>query len=232
VIAQLAGAAAGISGFMLYAVAAPSSQVFGPAVSRVPGARGSVALTFDDGPSESTPALLDVLARHNARATFFMCGANVLRLPHLAQRAAAEGHELANHTFRHPYLYRTGFRRIDAEIAETQDAIEKVTGHRPVLFRPPFGVRWFGLYAALRRQNLAVVMWSACVFDWSRPEDAIAQGLLKKTAEGKIVLMHDGDQTASGDRRSATVRALDRVVPTLAARGLRFVTVSELLGKT
>lgn len=231
-IGQLAGAAAGIGGFMLYAVAAPSSQVFGPAVSRVPGDRGSVALTFDDGPSESTPALLDTLARHQARATFFMCGANVLRLPHLAQRAVAEGHEVGNHTFRHPYLYRTGFRAMDSEISETQGAIEKTTGQRPVLFRPPFGVRWFGLYSALRRYNLTAVMWSACVFDWSRTEEAIAEGLLKKTAEGKIVLMHDGDQTAPGDRRSATVRALDRVLPTLAARGLRFVTVSQLLGKT
>jgi len=226
---ELVGAAVGISGFMLYAVAAPSSQIFGPAVSRVPQARGLVSLTFDDGPSESTPALLEVLARHGARATFFMCGANVLRLPQVARRAAAEGHEIANHTFRHPYLYRTTSRRMDNEIAETQEAIEKVTGCRPALFRPPFGVRWFGLYPVLRRHDLTAIMWSACVYDWSRPAQAIARGLLAKTTEGKIVLMHDGDQVASGDRRSATVRALDEALPALAARGLRFVTVSELI---
>jgi peptidoglycan/xylan/chitin deacetylase (PgdA/CDA1 family) len=226
---ELAGAAVGISGFMLYAVAAPFSQIFGPAVSQVPNARGSVALTFDDGPSESTPALLDVLARHRARATFFMCGANVLRLPQVARRATVEGHEVANHTFRHPYLYKTTSRRMDSEIAETQEAIESAVGCRPALFRPPFGVRWFGLYPVLRRHHLTAVMWSACVYDWSRPAEAIARGLLAKTAEGKIVLMHDGDQVAPGDRRSATVRALDQALPALAARGLRFVTVSELM---
>ncbi len=214
---------------MLYAVAAPSSQVFGPAVSRVGNARGCVALTFDDGPSESTPALLDLLGKHRARATFFMCGANVLRLPRIVERVAAEGHEIGNHTFRHPYLYRTTPGEIAKEVSETQEAIEKVAGRRPALFRPPFGVRWFGLYPALRRYNLTAVMWSACVYDWCRPADAIADGLLAKTTDGKIVLMHDGDQVTSGDRRSPTVRALEQVLPKLAGRGLRFVTVSELI---
>lgn len=224
-----AGGALGASAFMLYAVAAPSSQVFGPAVSRVSKAHGCVALTFDDGPSESTPALLGLLAEHRAHATFFMCGANVLRLPRTVERVAAEGHEIGNHTFRHPYLYKTAPARIADEIDETQRAIEKVTGRRPALFRPPFGVRWFGLYPALRRHNLTNVMWSACVYDWSRPAEAIAGGLLAKTTEGRIVLMHDGDQVTPGDRRSPTVSALRQVLPALAARGLRFVTVSELI---
>jgi peptidoglycan/xylan/chitin deacetylase (PgdA/CDA1 family) len=225
----VAGAAAGFSAFMLYAVAVPSSQIFGPAVSRVPAAEGCLALTFDDGPSESTSALLEVLARHGARATFFMCGANAARLPAVARRVAADGHEIGNHTARHPYLYRRAPAQIWREIAETQDALESIVGRRPSLFRPPFGIRWFGLYPALRRHKLTAVMWSACVYDWRRPAEAIADGLRRKANAGVIVLMHDGDQITPGDHRSATVRALDEALPLLAQRGLRCVTVSELI---
>ncbi len=225
----VAGLAAAAGGAAYYAVAAPSSQVFGPAVSRGAPGRGRIALTFDDGPSESTPAVLDALARHDALATFFMCGANVVRLPDLAHRALAEGHELGNHTYTHPRLYTCDAARIREEIVCTQEAVEREAGQWPALFRPPFGIRWFGLYPAVRKYDLRVVMWSACVYDWRRPAVRIADGLLEKAEDGAIVLLHDGDRTAPGDRRFATAQALDRVLPVLADRGLRCVTVSELL---
>ncbi len=225
---EMAAAVAGIGGAMFYAVGAPTSQVFGPAlVRRAPGA-GRLALTFDDGPSESTPAVLEALARHGARATFFFCGANVLRLPEIARRAAAEGHQMGNHTYGHPRLFLRTRRQIAKEIGDTQQAIEQVTGSRPELFRPPYGIRWFGLYPALRQHQLRAVMWSACVFDWSRPADQVEAGLRTKAADGAVVLLHDGDGTAPGDRRAGTARAVDRVLPFLADRGLRCVTVSEL----
>lgn len=228
-VAEVAVGAGLFGAAMYYAVAVPSSQVFGPAVWRGPQGRRRVALTFDDGPSETTPAILDTLARHGARATFFFCGANVLRLPDVARRAAAEGHEIANHTFHHPRLYTLSSARMEEEIGATQETIQQVIGRAPDLFRPPYGIRWFGLYPALRHHALRVVMWSQCVFDWRRPEHRIEEALRRKTNDGEIVLLHDGDGITAGDRRRATARAVARVLPNLELRGLRCVTVSELV---
>ncbi len=231
-VAELVAVAAGVSAAMAYAVAAPSSQVFGPALVRGSRNDSRLALTFDDGPSESTPAVLDVLARHNARATFFFCGANVLRLPDVARRALAEGHQIGNHTFSHPRLFRLLPATIEREISRTQQAIRETTGTTPILFRPPYGIRWFGLYRALEKHHLQAVMWSACAHDWKRPVAAIEAALRSKAQGGIIMLLHDGDTITRGDRRSGTAEALDRVLPLLADRGLRCVTISELFQDT
>ena len=221
--------AAGAAGFMYYATAVPSSQVFGPAVVRGEPGSGRVALTFDDGPSETTPAVLDALAKHGARATFFLCGANVARLPDIARRIDWEGHELGNHTFSHPRLCFRSPAQIGEEIEETQRAVVRAVGHAPALFRPPYGLRWVGLYPALRLHRLPLINWSVCAYDWKRPAAAIEADLRAKVSDGDIVLLHDGDRTEPGDRRAATARAVASVLPWLAGRGLRCVTVSELL---
>lgn len=212
-----------------YACTVPHSQVFGPALVRGPKDGRRVALTFDDGPSESTPAVLNALARHGARATFFFCGANTLRLPEIAKQVADAGHEIGNHTQTHPPFFFRLPGQIEREIAGAQEAISRVTGRVPQWFRPPYGIRWFGLYPALRRHGLRAVMWSAILFDWRRPAEAIEAGLRAKATEGAIVLLHDGDRITPGDRRAATAQAVERVLPFLAERGLRCVTVSELL---
>src|SRR5690349_8579547 len=97
-----AAAVAAGAGFMGYAVRGRSSTVFGPSVYRGDRNHRALALTFDDGPSESTPALLEILARQRVRATFFMCGQNVRRLPDIAREVADRGHEIGNHTDSHP----------------------------------------------------------------------------------------------------------------------------------
>lgn len=225
----ITAAALGASAAMAYAVASPSSQVFGPAIVRGRRDRRRVALTFDDGPSESTPAILDALARRGARATFFFCGANAARLPDAARRAAAEGHEIGNHTFTHPRLYKCSPARIDEEVARTQQVLGNIIGRQPNLFRPPYGIRWFGLYPVLRRYDLRNVMWSVCLYDWRRTADQIERTLCDRAAAGDIVLLHDGDTLTPGDRRAATAFAVDRALPLLAQRGLHCVTVSEIL---
>lgn len=229
---ESAAAAAAVSGVMYYAVGVPSSQVFGPSLVRKTAGTGppQVALTFDDGPSESTPAVLEALARHGARATFFQVGSNARRLPDIARRVAAEGHEIGNHTETHPAFYLRTPGQVDQEITRCQESLEQVHGLVPRLFRPPYGARWFGMFPALRRHHMTSVMWSVSSHDWERPAEWIAAHVIRKTAPGAIVLLHDGDTTTPGDRRQATARATGMILESLAARGIAPVTVSELFG--
>jgi peptidoglycan/xylan/chitin deacetylase (PgdA/CDA1 family) len=229
IAAVTAGVTVGLG--MYYAAGVPTSQVFGPSLVSAP-ADGKVALTFDDGPSLSTPAVLDALAEYGATATFFQVGMNALRLPDLAQRVAAEGHEIANHTQHHPRFYLCSPAKIGYEIEQCQESLESVHGELPRLFRPPYGARWFGMYPALDRLGLRSVMWSVSSRDWREPAEAIALRVITATHPGDVVLMHDGDTTIGGDRRQATARALHAILASLRARGLRAVTVSELFALT
>src|SRR5215469_4233965 len=131
VAASVAGAAA-VAG-AAWAVRGRASAVFAPSIWRGPRARRALALTFDDGPSESTPALLELLARDNVPATFFQCGANIDRLPHIARAAFDAGHEIGNHTDSHPmFCFRSpAFMR--RELDRVQRAVEANTGARPTL---------------------------------------------------------------------------------------------------
>ena len=144
-------------GFLVwYVVAAPGSQVLGKSIvcgPRSSGSRGSgkIALTFDDGPGEATSAILDMLKQAEIRATFFLCGQNVERYPDLARRIAEEGHEIGNHTHSHPRLLGRTPGKIAWEIETAQSIIEHRTGRRPTLFRPSYGLRWFGLFSILKR---------------------------------------------------------------------------------
>lgn len=229
---ESAAAAVAVSGVMYYAVGVPSSQMFGPSLVRKAGGTGPprVALTFDDGPSESTPAVLETLARHGARATFFQVGSNARRLPEIARRVAAEGHEIGNHTETHPAFYKRTPAQVDQEITRCQESLEQVHGRAPTLFRPPYGARWFGMYPALRRHHMTSVMWSVSSRDWERSSEWIAEWVIRKTEPGAVVLMHDGDTTTPGDRRQATAVAVGMILESLSARGIAAVTVSKLFG--
>src|SRR5215468_708744 len=160
-------AAASSVAFLAWAVRGKSSAVFAPSIWHGPRDRRAIALTFDDGPSESTPAILDILAHHNAAATFFQCGANVERLPEIARTVAAAGHEIGNHSHTHPYLFFRSPRAIAGDLRRAQETIEANAGTRPVWFRAPFGVRWPGLRAAQRQLQLTGVMWTAIGYDWN-----------------------------------------------------------------
>lgn len=222
--------AAAVSGAMYYAAGVPSSQVFGPSLVRAEGAGGGIALTFDDGPSESTPAILDVLAKAGAKATFFQLGANALRLPDLARRVASEGHEIGSHTQTHPRFYLCTSQIVGREIEQGHKTIETVHGRKIGLFRPPYGARWFGMYPAIRRLGVRSVMWSISSRDWEKPANWIAQFVAGNARPGDVVLMHDGDTTTPGDRRHETATALQSILAAFAEKGLHAVTVSDLFG--
>ena len=219
-------------GFLAHAMRGRASTVFGPSVYHGNRARPAIALTFDDGPSESTPALLRILERHNVPATFFMCGHNVERLPAVAQRVAASGHEIGNHSDSHPRFDFCSRDFIYRELAAAQEKILRHTGVTPRLFRAPYGVRWFGLKSAQQRLGLLGVMWGTIGNDWKWPAPRVAQRCLDRGRKGDILCLHDGRTTASAPDIHSTLEAVEAMIPILKERGLRFETVSQILCPT
>lgn len=214
---------------MAYGVRGRSARLFGPSVWRGVSSRPAVALTFDDGPSESTAELLELLGRHGARATFFQCGVHVRRLPEVARAVAAAGHEIGNHTDSHARLYLRTAGFIREELRRAQDSIAAATGVRPALFRAPFGTRWFGLRQAQRELGLLGVMWTAIGQDWKRPAEAVAARLSAAASSGAIFCLHDGRELQVRPDIAATLGAVRRLLPELRDRGYHLESVSEIL---
>ncbi len=207
------------------------SQWFGRTVWRGSSQTSAVALTFDDGPSEDTERILDVLASHGLSATFFMIGRNVERYPQTARRVAAAGHAIGNHSYSHPiFLYQTP-RATRQELEQTQAVISETAGVRPRLVRPPCGVRTPAYFRAARSLGLRTVQWDVAGFDWKRRSGKrIARAVLQRVQAGSIILLHDGDSDGKHDRRE-TVAALTLIIEGLSARGLRVAPLSELLAE-
>ena len=186
-----------------------------------PRTRRRVALTFDDGPSRYTPAVLRALRRARARATFFVVGVHVARREAVMRRAVTAGDELGDHSWDHPPLPSHW------QLRRTADAIRRATGVRPCLFRPPYGLLDRRLRRAAASLRMTTVEWDVDTSDWAglRPRQ-IAHHVLRAIRPGSIVLLHDG-----GGVRVRTVRALPHILRGLSRRGYRPVTVSRLLGR-
>jgi peptidoglycan-N-acetylglucosamine deacetylase len=217
---------------MAYGVRGKSSTLFAPSIYHGPRDRRAIALTFDDGPSESTPELLDVLDQHGAKATFFQCGAHVARLPAIARQVAARGHEIGNHTYSHPnFAFKTpSFMR--REIARTQRIIAQSARVTPRWFRAPYGVRWPGLGGVQKELSLHGAMWSIIGQDWRLTGKAVAARVLNKVSSGAIVCLHDGRELFEAPDVASTIEATMILLPVLKDRGYRLVTISELLWPT
>jgi peptidoglycan/xylan/chitin deacetylase (PgdA/CDA1 family) len=225
----VAGVSAGALG---YAVRVPSCSWIAPSVHRGTVARPAIALTFDDGPSESTPELLEILARLHAPATFFECGANVRRLPGVAREVAAAGHEIGNHSDSHPLLALKSAAFIDRELCAAQQAIEDATGHRPRYFRAPYGVRWFGLRPAQKRLGLTGVTWSTIALDWKRQTPDVVSRLLQGAVNGAILCLHDGRVLEHRPDIGVTLQAVRELLPRLTEQGFHFEKVTDILCPT
>lgn len=222
---------AGLSaaGAMAYAVRGRSASAFGPSVWRGPRDRRAIALTFDDGPSESTEALLRILEAHGARATFFACGAHVRRLPAAARAVVAAGHEIGNHTQDHRALCLRSPGFVRDQVRRGQDSIAEVAGVQCRLFRAPYGARWFGLREVQRELGLMGVMWTAIAGDWRLEARAVAARLTGAAENGAIFCLHDGRGVRIRPDIRATLEAVDQAAPVLIERGYRLVTLTELL---
>jgi len=219
-------------GAAAWAVRGRSSQVFGESVWRGPRERRAIALTFDDGPSEGTLAILEILARHRAPATFFQCGVNVERLPAVARAVREGGHEIGNHTQTHPYFFLRSPRAIHEDMRRAQQIIEMHTGTAPKWFRVPYGVRWFGLRDAQRSLGLRGVMWTVIGYDWNLAAEAVVKRCAVRVSNGAILCLHDGRELQARPDIGATVDAVRRLVPLLLDQGYIFETVSRLLCQT
>jgi peptidoglycan-N-acetylglucosamine deacetylase len=191
--------------------------------------RRSIALTFDDGPSPSTPRLLEILSAPNIRATFFAVGRNVERHPEIARQICAAGHDIENHSHSHPLfaLRRPSF--VEEEFTRAQSAIAGATGRFPRWLRAPYGVRWFGFRETQAKLRLRAVMWSVIGLDWKLPGPAIASRVLSRVRNGDIICLHDGRGTLEDPDIAPTIDAVRRIVPALLDAGYHFETVSEIL---
>ncbi len=214
---------------MVWAVRGRSARLLAPSVWRGPRTRRAIALTFDDGPSESTPLLLALLAQHRAKATFFVCGHHARRLPHVLRQAIREGHEIGNHTDTHEALYLRGASFILEQMARAQDSIGHLAGLKPKLFRPTYGARWFGMREAQQKLGLTCVMWTAIARDWVLDGPSIAERMGKRTRPGAIFCFHDGRDLRHNPDIHATLQALELLLPRWTSAGYEFLTVSELL---
>ncbi|WP_397536505.1 polysaccharide deacetylase family protein [Rummeliibacillus pycnus] len=186
-----------------------------------------IALTFDDGPDPRyTPEILDLLEKYDAKATFFVLGRSAEKYPKIIERAYDEGHELANHTYSHPFKAR-GKKLVD-ELKKTNDIIQGITGYSPVLFRPVGGIYTDEMINTAQKSGFKVVIWSwhLDTQDWKSPGvRKIVRKVLKGTTPGDVILFHDG-----GGNRTQTIKALEQILPVLQKQGYKFVTISELMG--
>jgi peptidoglycan/xylan/chitin deacetylase (PgdA/CDA1 family) len=203
--------------------------VFAESVWHGPRDRRAVALTFDDGPSEATPAILEILAKHKVAATFFQVGANVERLPGVANAVQQAGHEIGNHSYSHPMFCFRGERFMAEELRRAQHSIETCTGARPRWFRAPFGVRWPGLGAAQRACGLTGVTWTVIGYDWKLEANAVVGRICGRVCNGAILCLHDGRELRAKPDAGSTVQAVSLLVPRLLDQGYQFETVSRLI---
>jgi peptidoglycan/xylan/chitin deacetylase (PgdA/CDA1 family) len=223
-----------IDALFLYAIFERRAPIWGAIVSRGRPRTPAVAITFDDGPTEPyTSQILDVLGTFGARATFFVLGARAEAAPDVVRRAALDGHEIGNHTWDHAALPLRTAPAIRQSIRRTSDLVETVAGKRPRVFRAPFGWRNPWSDGAARREGCEPVAWTVGVYDTDRPGvEAIVQRSIAGLVDGSILLLHDGRSLDADPDASQVVAALPRILEEAQRRGLRLLTVSQLLAET
>lgn len=233
-IGWVIGGTAGLSGLVVagYNTMAPRSQLYGRTFIGAETGKRELALTFDDGPNDLyTFHLLEVLARHEVRATFFMVGRYVRQRPEIAAVVARGGHVIGNHTFSHPNLIFRTPAQVRSEIAACEraldDAVER--NHAP-LFRPPWGARTPLVLRTVRQMGMTPVMWNVTGYDWRANCAAdISQEVTRQLRGGDVILLHDGGHKHIGVDRSYTVQAVDDLIRRYKAEGYAFRTVSEMM---
>ena len=214
-----------------YQSMSPTGQWYGRTFCGLARGTTQIALTYDDGPNDPhTLRLLEVLSRHNVRATFFLIGRYVHHRPDIVREIAKAGHIIGNHTHTHPLLTLKSRSEIRRELMACRAALQDAIGEHSNLFRPPFGGRRPATLRVARELGLEPIIWNVTGYDWNAPP---AEEIEKKCASqirgGDVILLHDGGHTQFGADRSQTVLATDRLIQRYKSSGYDFVTVSEMI---
>jgi peptidoglycan-N-acetylglucosamine deacetylase len=191
--------------------------------------RRAVSLTFDDGPDPDwTPRVLDVLAREDVRGAFFLIGQRARKAPEIARRIALAGHDLGNHTWSHPSLWRCGPAHTEREIGDGHAAIADAAGAPPAFFRPPWGKTNLAMFGVARRLHTPCVFWTVQP-EGRRPVDPAEQARrgVARAHAGAIYDLHDADGVPGAGAR--LVEYLPTLVSGLRAQGYALVPLRELL---
>jgi peptidoglycan/xylan/chitin deacetylase (PgdA/CDA1 family) len=217
-----------------YQSMAPTAQWYGRTLIGLDPGSHQIALTYDDGPNDpNTLRLLEVLAKHNVHATFFLIGRYVQQQPQIARAIVQAGHVVGNHTFTHPLLIFKSEAGIRQELTQCRDALQDAIGKHSNLFRPPFGGRRPAVLRIARELGLEPIMWNVTGYDWNAPPAERIEGkVAKQMRGGDVVLLHDGGHKQMGADRSQTVIATDRLIARYKAEGYEFVTTPQMMEKT
>lgn len=210
-----------------YQSMAPTGQWFGHTFTGFGRGSKQIALTYDDGPNDPhTLKLLEVLAKHNVRATFFMIGRYVRQRPDIVREVARAGHVIGNHTFTHPLLIFQSDEATRAQLLDCRAALHDAIGEHSNLFRPPFGGRRPSTLRVARELGLEPVMWNVTGYDWDAPPASrIEKKVIRQMRGGDVILLHDGGHKAMGADRLQTVIATDLLIRRYMDQGYEFVAV-------
>ena len=224
IITALAGLAAGA---LLWVYFRPP---FGKNIVRLNTDEQVVALTFDDGPHPPyTNQLLDVLAKHNVKATFFMIGDRIERHPETVYRAIAEGHQIGNHSYSHPLLGFLPPKSVQREIERTDKLLRQIGVTGELVFRAPVLTRFLPVAWVLAKGNRTHISCNVWSWDWTTQNpDRITRTVLRKVKPGSIIVLHDGKAENENANRWGTVEATDRIITALKRDGYRFVRLSDI----
>jgi peptidoglycan-N-acetylglucosamine deacetylase len=224
------GAVASAAG---YQSMAPTGQWYGRTFTGFGRGSKQIALTYDDGPNDPhTLKLLEVLAKHDVHATFFMIGRYVRQRPDIVREVARAGHVIGNHTFTHPLLIFESAAQTRAQLLECRSALQDAIGEHSKLFRPPFGGRRPATLRVARSLGFETVMWNVTGYDWNAPlASEIEKKVIRQMRGGDVILLHDGGHRAMGADRAQTVIATDNLIGRFKDQGYEFVTVGAVSGQ-
>jgi peptidoglycan/xylan/chitin deacetylase (PgdA/CDA1 family) len=211
----------------------PTSQLYGASFTGEALSSKRLALTYDDGPNDPyTGHLLEVLARHDVKATFFMIGNFVEQRPQIARDVYIAGHVIGNHSYSHPNLIFVGEKELRSQLERTQKAIADAGCGTPTLFRPPFGGRNPRTFGVVREFGLTPIMWRVTCYDWSATSsESIVKKANAQIKGGDVILLHDGGHLAMGTDRSHTVKATDEIIRRYKGEGYEFLTVPQMMSR-
>ncbi|MBR9677034.1 polysaccharide deacetylase family protein [Candidatus Woesearchaeota archaeon] len=192
---------------------APCSQIFGQVTSKVITTEKTVFLTFDDGPSQNTLEVLEILKKHNVSATFFLIGQNALENPTITKQIVAQTHSIGVHSMTHPYLFNNNH----GELSNAKTIIENITNQKVALFRPPYGFRTPTTIKTAKNLNMTVITWTIFPRDYKNSKDVIIKTVLDNLGPGAIIVLHDH----TGNRNN-TLEALPIIIEQSRIQGYQF----------